>query len=109
MISIGNPLNLAIAEKKVENSWIAKLTFYNSMIKGRMKSSPQKVQTLYDVDAHLYNLKEDSLREWKDKHSSIHNIKHLKTRTIFIQSQEDPFCISLEEEEGIENPLCIYI
>lgn len=35
-VSIGNPLDLAQAEQRVQASWLARHTFLNSMIAGRI-------------------------------------------------------------------------
>lgn len=38
LVSIGNPLKLIEAEKKIEKSQLAKITYYDKMLKGRSKN-----------------------------------------------------------------------
>ena len=37
IVSIGNPLVIGEAEKKIEDSWTAKLLYYQDILKGRLK------------------------------------------------------------------------
>ena len=64
LVSIGNPLRLEVAEKKVEQSWAAKNIYLPVMIEGRKKKmnkeilqKPSNRLSLYEIDQLIYNLK----------------------------------------------------
>jgi hypothetical protein len=64
LVSIGNPLRLEVAEKKVEQSWGAKNIYLPVMIEGRKKKmnketlpKPSNRLSLYEIDQLIYNLK----------------------------------------------------
>jgi hypothetical protein len=46
---------------------------------------------LFEVDKLLYGLTDDKLLEWKKDNSCLNALPRLKTRTLFLQSNEDPF------------------
>ncbi len=43
--------------------------------------------SLFEIDRFVYNIDEDKYVEWKEKNSSINNIKDLRVPTMLIQSQ----------------------
>lgn len=55
------------------------------------KLDEDNIHSLFELDKHLYNLKDEQLFEWKLKNSCINSINKLQDTTMFIQSREDPF------------------
>jgi beta-lactamase class D len=65
------------------------------------KLDENNIHSLFELDKHLYNLKDEQLFEWKLKNSCINSINKLQDTTLFIQSREDPFSQYLIVKIGI--------
>lgn len=59
---LGNPLDLETAEKNIENSWTARLFYYDLMLSGRVKNNKKVTAAtkLYDVDRLAYDLSSEA-------------------------------------------------
>jgi pimeloyl-ACP methyl ester carboxylesterase len=95
LVSIGNPFDLAKAEINLQSSWLWRL-LYLDVLKGRLRRAgdrlqSQSVSSLFEVDKLIYGLSDEKLIEWKKQQSCINAIPRLQTRTLFLQSHEDPF------------------
>ena len=93
LVSVGNPFDLAKAEINLQSSWVWRL-LYRDVLRGRLRHAEAKVEavsSLFEIDKLLYGLTDEKLLEWKKEHSCINAIPRLKTRALFLQSQEDPF------------------
>ena len=94
-MSVGNPFDLAKAEISLQGSWVWRLLYWDVM-RGRLRHAGERKETvgsLFEVDKLLYGLTDDKLAEWKKDNSCINAIPRLKTRTLFLQSNEDPFSL----------------
>lgn len=91
LVSIGNPLLLGEAEKGFK--WLWKYTLEKDLIACRKKKAmiTEPVDNLYDVDMIEHKLKEEDVKAFKERNSSMNYIKDLKMRALFINNKNDPF------------------
>lgn len=97
LVSVGNPFDLAKAEINLQSSWVWRL-LYRDVLRGRLRRAEgkgERAASLFEVDKLLYGLSDEKLLEWKKEQSCINAIPRLKTRTLFLQSHEDPFSLYL--------------
>ena len=70
----------------------------------------EPVDNLYDVDMIEHKLKEEDVKAFKERNSSMNYIKDLKMRALFINNKNDPFSIKdMNEDERIENSGCLFV